>query len=71
MLIKHFKEVAVELLPKTIRYTIPLYTAQERLLFGTHLLVLEVPAKKLAEIDLDKLNLLAKEPPKKIDLPLQ
>ena len=49
MLVSHCKNVVVDIFPRMLRYTIPLYMNEERLHFGTDTLVLEVPRTPTVE----------------------
>jgi hypothetical protein len=65
---RHAKEVLLDCTPTVLRYSIPLLVPQERLLFQSSTLILEVPFVNRTEIDLAELNAISKKPPKKIFL---
>lgn len=68
LIFRHPKEILVESFPTILRYSIPLILPQERLLFKSHHLILEVPQAPFQYIDLDELNATIKKPAKKIFL---
>ena len=54
---KHYRDVAISVLKNRLVYRIPLYLPQERHLFQTTELVLEVPFKHLPDVlDHDEVN---------------
>ena len=49
-MMKHYRDVAISVLKNRLVYRIPLYLPQERHLFQTTELVLEVPFKEIPDV---------------------
>ena len=61
---RHSKEVLVELLPKVLRYSIPLYLPSERLVFKASELILEFKPHNMPDyICFDTLRYQTNNPP--------
>ena len=68
MIGKHSKEVLVEVLPRVLRYSIPLYLPEEIVHFKTKTLLIDVPRLELEYIELQKLEEACRAAPKTVSL---
>ena len=56
MILMHYRDILVDLLPSGVKYSIPLILPQEQLLFRTTQLVVTLPLRELPEVDYEKLK---------------
>lgn len=56
MILRHYRDILVDLLPSGVKYSIPLILPQEQLLFRTTQLVVTLPIRELPEVDYEKLK---------------
>lgn len=68
MLLKHTKEVLVDVLPRVLRYSIPLYLPEEIAHFKTKTLVIDVPRVELEYVELKRLEEAYRAAPKTVSL---